>query len=840
MPNTPRFSHGQTTPGPVAIGIIFALIAVFGLSASSALAAEAPEAWAGNNTPESSSTVLLRGAVNPKGSLLTDCHFAYGPTTAYGQTAPCEGTIGSGGEPVSVTSRLTGLAPGTVGHFKVVTSSGAGSAESLDAPFATFEAPQPEGACPNETRREEQHTSFLPECRAYEMVSPPNKNGGDVMTYATRTRAAVSGNAVEFSSFQGFGDSKSADVATDYIAVRNASAGSQGWSTHGIFPMLDANSVPVAVNFEGANYQGEFSEDLSKGIFRTYTQLTHDVDTADVHNLYLREDLLTPGAESNLLLSTCPLCAETGEPLSAPHGGYNLKVAASTPDLGQTLFEAGRNLTADGPPLAECSAAFEFSGCTTRLYESDHGALRLVGRIPPAGHIECDDAGAFACEGAPISIAGVGASAGTYTFGTLSSDGSKAFFTVPPSNNDSNGALYMRLAHTITAQLNASERTPCLAEPESCAGEARPAQFAAISADGSRVFFSTDQQLMDPPCSGEYYVYDTSKPASNPHNLTCIPGTPTRGALGTNSDGSYFYFLAGRAIVPGQPEISGGSYGLYVWHNGTTRFIGASDGGLTANALNRGPYLPTRITPDGRNLLFIASDGDGLTGYDHGNTCSSHSVSGDGPCDELYLYKAGTGSLTCVSCNPDGSTATADAADGAREKTGGVNTSTHLSHALSDDGNRIFFETDARLQSEDTNGMRDVYVYDSAEGRLRLISSGNGAQGSYFLDATPDGSDVFFTTGHRLVGWDSDNNSDLYDARRGGGVPEPQPAAAPCQADACRSFSAAPAAVPPASESFSGAASPKPDHRRARKHAHKRKKAHKHRHRASHGRGENR
>ena len=54
------------------------------------------------------------------------------------------------------------------------------------------------------------------------------------------------------------------------------------------------------------------------------------------------------------------------------------------------------------------------------------------------------------------------------------------------------------------------------------------------------------------------------------------------------------------------------------------------------------------------------------------------------------------------------------------------------------------------------------------------------------MDASPDGSDVFFVTRERLLGWDNDASYDLYDARVGGGFPEPAPEPDPCQGDSCR------------------------------------------------------
>jgi hypothetical protein len=137
---------------------------------------------------------------------------------------------------------------------------------------------------------------------------------------------------------------------------------------------------------------------------------------------------------------------------------------------------------------------------------------------------------------------------------------------------------------------------------------------------------------------------------------------------------------------------------------------------------------------------------------------------------------------------------------------------------LTDNG-RLFFESRDALSPHDTNGrVQDVYEYEpdgvgtcesEAEngGCISLISSGRDTTDSDFVNATPSGSDVFFTTRSRLVSSDEDNLIDLYDARENGGFPPPA-SVPPCTtADSCR---AAPSPQPtifgaPSSQTFTGA-----------------------------------
>src|SRR5260370_37038208 len=58
------------------------------------------------------------------------------------------------------------------------------------------------------------------------------------------------------------------------------------------------------------------------------------------------------------------------------------------------------------------------------------------------------------------------------------------------------------------------------------------------------------------------------------------------------------------------------------------------------------------------------------------------------------------------------------------------------------DAGQVFFESTESLVLADRNGQRDVYQYEA--GSPHLVSSGTSEAPSYFMDATPSGSDVFF------------------------------------------------------------------------------------------------
>jgi hypothetical protein len=88
------------------------------------------------------STVLVAGTVNTHGAPAGECSFEYGPTSAYGASAPCEAppAPSKGAAPVSAT--LTGLSAGTEYHYRVLAGYLGGPADGADHTFTTAgEAP---------------------------------------------------------------------------------------------------------------------------------------------------------------------------------------------------------------------------------------------------------------------------------------------------------------------------------------------------------------------------------------------------------------------------------------------------------------------------------------------------------------------------------------------------------------------------------------------------------------------------------------------------------------------------------------------------------------------------
>lgn len=728
-----------------------------------------------------STEALLGGSIDPKGlatsyvlQYVSEAQFA-ASGYAGATSVPLGGAaVGAGEGAVEVSQRLSGLAPLTTYHFRLLAENDSGTAEGDDATFTTYPSASSSG---------------LPDGRGYEMVSLPAKNGAEIAIpealggsvgagEVRPLQADPTGDAITYSSFTAFGNAQGAPGTSQYISRR----GAEGWSTQNITP-------PNEPEGEFRDPLQGFSEDLSQAAVAQY-QPTLTPDASLLYpNLYLQNNL--NGA--HLLLSPGAAETTTSEPRQ-----YVVSFSGASSDFGHIIFSATGVLSGEG--VLENA---------NNLYEWSDGQLKLVSRLPNG----------VPAEGAPCFGRSESARcdpASSFLGHAISADGSRIFWTdLGGSYEASESPLFARVDGRETFQLDATQGGP---------GPGGQGRFWTASSDGSRVFFTDVGKLtaqFSADNSADLYEYDFDQPpGSRLKDLTVdtgdAEGAGVEYVLGASEDGSYLYFIASGVLGAGAQQ---GEPNVYVRHDGETRFIATiSRADYFLSNENIAPYTDeelrtARVSPNGHHLTFTSLSR--LTGYDNRDQASGE------PDSEVFLYDAEEARLHCVSCNPSGARPTG------RADTPILGPGQHRQlppyqepRFLSADGNRVFFESKDSLAQADTNGKEDVYEWerlgeggcsstsagDSAGsgGCVSLISTGRSPDNSYFADASEAGSDVFFLTRQPLLPQDEDEHFDMYDARVGGGFPIP-PRTFPCQAEACHGSGVAPPPLsPPASSAVRG------------------------------------
>jgi hypothetical protein len=724
----------------------------------------------------------LHAQINPEG-FPTTYVLEWGSTPAYGNIAG-EGPVGSDKVDHVVSDLIDGLTPGTTYHFRVVTTNAIGTVTGPDITFTTYEPFAPETNCANQVFRGG-GAARLPDCRAYELVTPIDKGGGDIVSgcngnciRAAFHQTSTDGEKITYTSSTAFGDQVSSIFANQYIASR----GPDGWTSHGInAPQGTTIFDPFIEAFQEMESRYEaFTADLSSGWLRGYDKVPlTSTGLPNKMNLY-RRDNLTDTYEALTI----------NEPIgpASPILGYfpdeQAEVQGMSDDGSHSVFFARAALT----PNAS-------SGENRQLYEYFDGQLELVSLLPD--------------ETASTRDASVGAyDQHDLTYGyrashrpnAVSDDGSRIFWTAasPSSFGGDEGDLYVRID---------GERTVAVSE-----GGAR---YVNAAPDGSKTLYIEGGTTGN----GSLYLFDVDS-----ETRTLIATGVYGEAAGASEDLSHIYF-ASTDVLDGGAQA--GRPNLYLSQNGTLRFIATLPSNEEPSSLGTSPFHlnpirhASRVTPDGRYLAF-QSEGS-LTGYDN-----LDAITGE-PATEVYRYDAVADRLDCVSCNPSGSrpignplphpytvpSAKFFTLQWAAASLPTEESSSYSSNVLSDDGDFVFFNSYDPLLPGDTNGAQDVYEWRAAgvngcqrpDGCLALISTGESPEDSEFVDASASGREVFIRTSSSLLAQDP-GLVDIYSARIGGGFPPP-PSSPACVGDACQSIPAAPRDPTPASATFRGAGDPK-------------------------------
>ena len=659
-------------------------------------------------------------------------------------------------------------------------------------------APAGADGCPNAALRSGP-SEHLPDCRAYEQVSPIEKDGADAVSlqplFPAQSSPCEPGEpcAIVFMSVGGaFAGAQGNEVPNAYLATR----GANGWQTTALAP---PTPEPPANGPAKVSYA--FSDDLSKVVLRVPLQRLAEGAPAGVYNLYLREadgdySLVTARAPAEPPPAGCGSCYAT-EDVPA--------FAGASSDFSHVIFEANDSLVTGAPGEG-----------VDNLYETADGQVRLVGILPD---------GTIPAEGATAG-AGIDPTEepGGELDGAISQDGSRVLFEAradggePDPGQHGMTELYDRIDGSSTVEVSApapgAEPSQCETEERVCAAGA--AQFWAASADGSVVLFTSKAALTRSSYTGteasggedpgeDLYLYDVDTGTLS--DLTADGGDPSDpdgadvlGVVGASEDGSYVYFVAEGRLAEG---ASSGEPNLYVWHGtdegaGTVRFVatlqaGGEQNGDVLDWSEHPSESQAYVTPDGRHLAFMSVRP--LTGYDNDDQTTGRAD------HEVFEYSAETGQLGCASCDPSGATPLGSAFIGAKlgER---ISTPFHQPRSLSDDGSRLFFSSPDPLVPGLSGGAVKVFEYE--DGSVELISGMGGGGNDVFLDASASGDDVFFATREQLVSTDRDELVDVYDARVDGGI-EPAAVTPPCQGGACQGTSSlAPVFTDPISTTFVG------------------------------------
>jgi hypothetical protein len=739
-------------------------------------------------------SATLTAQINPNGQSTT-YHLEYGTDTSYGQSTPESPPIGADNTNHPIRLTLTGLAPGTTYHWRVVATSAAGIARGSDHLFATHASTPAVAPCANDQLRTGPGAR-LPDCRAYEQASPSDKQGASIQHDVNLVQASAAGDRITFLDNAGLLTTGGSSTFPTFVASRGAAT----WSTNGLLPATDPGFNAFALGWsDDIGTSVSFVNRASGGVLSVG-------DTA---------------AGTWQQAFTAPACCQN------PH------LAAFAADRVHLIFEDNAALTPD--------AVDGISDGRDNLYDLDHGAVTLAGRVPPFPATRCDDATHAPDCVAPTGGSFAGPNGGVigsyYTPNTISADGSKVFFT-----EGGTGRLYMRSNGTSTTQISASVAS--IPDPHGH----RPATFLAATPSGSKVFFSSCERLTDDAtavstgaddCTSssqgqDLYVYDTA--SGELTDLTAdtgsdVSGAAVQGFLGTSSDGAYVYFMANGVLAsgatPGECRIDGsqsGNCNLYLAHAGVITYLAGlrqasssvddyANWRPSATGARGDATKSSRVSPGG-TLLF--SSVRSLTGYD--NTAPTCISGQPGPCHEIYRYRPGDAAPACISCDPTGAPPTGNAVV-EESRVGGsaaepVLKSLILTRNISVDGNRIFFDSPDALVNTDTNGVIDVYEWEAdgsgtcetAGGCVYLLSTGASPEPSYLGDISASGDDAFIFTDQALVPADQDQLTDVYDVRVGGGLAS-QHAVAPrsCSGDACQGAPVvASASLPAASLTFAG------------------------------------
>jgi hypothetical protein len=769
-------------------------------------------------------------------------HVEYGTSEAYGSSTP-EVSVSAQHGPAGIQARLSDLASGTEYHYRIVASNATGTERTSDATFMT-EAVLAKGA------------SGLPDDRVYEMVTPVNNNDANVYVPFTfePDRLGQSNGFETFSLFQVAADGSAvtylaspipgayglARDGAQYLAERSSS---RGWAQTLIQPPARVNTLysgfssdlSIGVLNSGATNEPEVLPPLSseapgKGYFDLYECAIVESPCTTSEDTTSRKNPYQPLYTTKITLNRPPVApgeqgldgkfgTNGGAIVNGRYTNVNLPLfAGGSANFTDLVFEANDALLAGEGSLErelESDVKREIANGedSNYLYDSVQGSLSLID-VSPAGKV---------VPGATFGGPPLGYRANESPPGfshTISADGNRAYWSSIETLSNSDEYVTQELPTGLYLRENPGrpqspvEGTVCTVPADACTVQvaAGPAQYWTASENGRYAFYTE---------AGGLYRFD-AEPGDGREARETLAGTSAGvlGVLGASKDGETVYFVAEGALAGANGEgvapVQGQS-NLYVLTPGGHPVFVATLSGADGSKVE--PYSSdsnhseagfgdwvaglgaktARVTADGGSVVFMSSQANmSVVGYPRGYPNNG--------AEEIYVYDASSNQLRCASCG-----STSEGASGFLPISWN---STYLPQWISEDGDRVFFDSNSRLVPQDTNGQQDVYEWEAegtgtcADGTgvnggcVSLLSGGTSESYSWLIGASETGNDVIIVTRADLVPEDQYEDFELYDVRADGVKPL-TPAA--CNGTGCQGVpSPPPTFATPSSVTFDG------------------------------------